>query len=246
MDTASVLPWCGLASGLIRLHAPTLLVDKRACRPTWFILFPEKKSHVPFAPPPPARPNLATSLPVCACLYLTSTAVMDYLAQPAPASLPADDVSANGGGGVDAGSDHGSDGYFTSDDLLLNEDDERGSRHTAASSSSYHRRPFSSGKADGGSGPSAAGQAVAGAALASDYGTWLKRLAVRLRRATPAGERFVRLRCISPAVTGEQVVNSLLWITGIIYREVCFCGQIFSRETGSSGFLRLICGQHLS
>ncbi|CBN77240.1 hypothetical protein Esi_0038_0149 [Ectocarpus siliculosus] len=139
-----------------------------------------------------------------------STAVMDYLAQPAPASLPADDLSANGGGGAEAGSDHGSDGYFTSDDLLVNDDDERGSRHTTASTSSHHRRPFSSGKADGGSGPSAAGQAVAGAALASDYGTWLKRLAVRLRRATPAGEQFVRLRCISPAVTGEQVVRWLM------------------------------------
>lgn len=58
-------------------------------------------------------------------------------------------------------------------------------------------------------GPSAAGEAVAVAALTADYGAWLKRLAVRLRRAIPAGERFVRLRRIAPAVTGEEVSAAL-------------------------------------
>lgn len=201
-------------------------------------VFPVLLNGIVPLPPPPRPPPIPAiiSLPLCACLYLTSTAVMDYLAQPAPASLPADDLSANGnGGGADTGSDHGSDGYFTSDDLLLNDDDDRGSRHTTASSSSHHRRrPFSSGKADGGgggSGPSAAGQAVAGAALASDYGTWLKRLAVRLRRATPAGERFVRLRCIGPAVTGEQVCAYCVpagfgFVSGWIFFPILVFGSV--------------------
>ncbi|CAM9634960.1 unnamed protein product, partial [Choristocarpus tenellus] len=53
-------------------------------------------------------------------------------------------------------------------------------------------------------------EAVAAAALATDYTAWLTRLAVRLRRAVPAGECFVRLRCIDRAITGEQVVRWLV------------------------------------
>lgn len=69
------------------------------------------------------------------------------------------------------------------------------------------RRSLSAGKVGTGvsADPSAAGEALAVAALATDYGAWLKRLAVKLRRSTPAGENFVRLRRIGPAVTGEQV-----------------------------------------
>lgn len=134
---------------------------------------------------------------------------MDYLAQPPPAALPPD-AAPHG----DGGSDTSDAGYITSDDIL---EEERGAQQgagghghghgydgaTAAGASGSHRSFSGAGKdADGG--PSA-GQAVAVAALATDYGAWLKRLAVRLRRATPAGERFVRLRCIGPAVTGEQV-----------------------------------------
>lgn len=132
---------------------------------------------------------------------------MDYLAQPPPASLLPDAVPHG-----DGGSDTSDAGYITSDDIL---EEDRGAQQeagghghghdgaTASGGASGNHRPFSGAKdADGG--PSA-GQAVAVAALATDYGAWLKRLAVRLRRATPAGERFVRLRCIGPAVTGEQV-----------------------------------------
>ena len=67
---------------------------------------------------------------------------------------------------------------------------------------------FALGRAADAVDPSAAGEAVAVAALATDYGQWLKRLAVKLRRATPAGQRLVRLRSIGPAVTGEQVGES--------------------------------------
>eukprot|EP00752_Nemacystus_decipiens_P011084 g9848.t1 len=146
-----------------------------------------------------------------------STAVMDYLAQPPPpAALPPADAVPHG----DGGSDTSDAGYITSDDIL---DEDRGgaqqgaSGHghdgaTAAGGPPKNHRSFSGAEdADGGA---SAGQAVAVAALATDYGAWLKRLAVRLRRATPAGERFVRLRCIGPAVTGEQVVWWLVTSSG--------------------------------
>lgn len=148
---------------------------------------------------------LSAALPLASnYLSLFSTAVMEYLAQPPPAALPSD-----AGPHVDGGSDTSDAGYITSDDIL---EEERGAQQgasghgydgTAAAGSSGNHRSFSGAK-DVDGGPSA-GQAVAVAALATDYGAWLKRLAVRLRRATPAGERFVRLRCIGPAVTGEQV-----------------------------------------
>lgn len=129
---------------------------------------------------------------------------MDYLAQPPPAASSLD-ASLHG---RDVGSDTGSeDGYLTSQDLDEERAAQQGTRgHNRGGGSvgsARQRRPFSAGK-DIGAGPSA-GQAVAVAALATDYGAWLKRLAVRLRRATPAGERFVRLRSVGPAVTGEQV-----------------------------------------
>lgn len=139
---------------------------------------------------------------------------MDYLAQPPPAARPADDFSEDsrlrdysvqGNGGSENGSDSG---YSTADDLL---EEETGSRQGMEGRKNPSRKPFAPDAAaasgGGGGGPSAAGEAVAVAALASDYGSWLKRLAVRLRRSTPAGERFVRLRCISPAVTGAQVMG---------------------------------------
>ena len=170
--------------------------------------------------------NIFSSLPSAVALAsvsrspVSSTAVMDYLAQPPPpAPLPPSDAAPHG----DGGSDTSDAGYITSDDIL--EEDRGGGGGGAQQGADGHghdgtaaagnRRSFSGAKdADGG--PSA-GQAVAVAALATDYGAWLKRLAVRLRRATPAGERFVRLRCIGPAVTGEQVgwtKNELLFECG--------------------------------
>lgn len=137
---------------------------------------------------------------------------MDYLAQPPSAAPPAvedfsedgrRDYSVQGNGGSDNGSDSG---YSTADDLLEEETRSRQGMEGQQRNAERRRQPFASDVAGGG-GPSAAGEAVAGAALASDYGSWLKRLAVRLRRSTPAGERFVRLRCISPAVTGAQVTG---------------------------------------
>lgn len=152
--------------------------------------------HLRESPSPPPPFGLSSSE--------KSTAVMDYLAKPPPAASSLD-ASLHGG---DVGSDNSSnDAYLISQDL----DEERAAQQGASGhdrddgsvGSARQRRPFSAGK-DAGAGPSA-GQAVAVAALATDYGAWLKRLAVRLRRATPAGERFVRLRSIGPAVTGEQV-----------------------------------------
>ncbi|CAM9483306.1 unnamed protein product [Scytosiphon promiscuus] len=147
-----------------------------------------------------------------------STAVMDYLAQPPPAAPPAEgfsedglrDYSVQGNGGSENGSDSG---YSTADDLLEEETGSRQGTEAQRKNASRRRKTFAPDAAGGG--PSAAGEAVAVAALASDYGSWLKRLAVRLRRSTPAGERFVRLRCISPAVTGAQVV---WWL---VREEVC-------------------------
>lgn len=83
--------------------------------------------------------------------------------------------------------------------------DERRTHNRDGSGSGGSRRPFGGSKAGPITDSSSLGHAMAGAALATDYGAWLKRLAVKLRRATPAGERFVRLRRIGPAVTGEEV-----------------------------------------
>lgn len=127
---------------------------------------------------------------------------MDFLAQPPhaaagkpEATLAACD-SANGGDG-DRASWDGSDGGSLTDE---SEDEQA----PGAGRGGRSKRSFVAGKAGTGADPSPAGEAVAVAALATDYGAWLKRLAVRLRRSTPAGECFVRLRCIGPAVTGEQ------------------------------------------
>lgn len=146
---------------------------------------------------------------------------MDYLAQPPPAAPPSD-AAPHG----DGGSDTSDAGYITSDDVL---EEERGGAQHGGSGSSQKQRSFSRPE-DGGDGGPSAGQAVAVAALATDYGAWLKRLAVRLRRATPAGERFVRLRCIGPAVTGDQVRRACIQSAGsehvssgteILYPTLC-------------------------
>lgn len=150
-----------------------------------------------------------------ALLYLNrhSTAVMDFLARPPPAAPAASLSDAVLASAKDTQSDAlypdayrqswGSDGG--SDDS----EDDRVPPPRVKGYAGGSRRSFASGE----TGVSAAGEAVAVAALASDYGAWLKRLAVRLRRATPAGGRFVRLRRIGPAVTGEQVSECYLNLT---------------------------------
>ncbi len=166
---------------------------------------------------------------------------MDYLAQPPPAAPPSDAVPHG-----DGGSDTSDAGYITSDDVL--EEERGGAPHGAGGhgrdagggsgggggGSSQKQRSFSRAEDDGDGGPSA-GQAVAVAALATDYGAWLKRLAVRLRRATPAGERFVRLRCIGPAVTGDQVRRTCIqkyWVGAAFLggSEILWCLPVRCRS----------------
>lgn len=150
-------------------------------------------------------PNPPPSIPY-------STAVMDFLAQPPPApraspdAMPAtnekDARNESVHGSADRQSWQGSDGDSVSDDS----EDERGrGRGRGAEHGDGAGGSFVAGKGADAVDPSSAGEAVAVAALATDYGQWLKRLAVKLRRATPAGQRHVRLRVIGPAVTGEQV-----------------------------------------
>ncbi|CAN0236426.1 unnamed protein product, partial [Laminaria digitata] len=155
-----------------------------------------------------------------------STAVMDFLAQPPPAAarvspdamLDASENSArneSAHGSADRQSWDGSDG----DDSAGGGAGEGRGREGGGGGGGGH------GEGGGGGGrsfatagkaadDSSAGEAVAVAALATDYGRWLKRLAVKLRRATPPGQRLVRLRSVGPAVTGEQVVSWLVTSSG--------------------------------
>lgn len=150
---------------------------------------------------------------------------MDFLAQPPPEAHAPTEATTVSSANVDAenwqGSDDSSCEDYSEDELVAPPRASGGfsTITTGAKRSRYSRsgrRHFAAGNNDGSAGgggsfapedddPKAAGEAVAGAALAADYGAWLKRLAVRLRRATPAGDRFVRLRRIGPTVTGEQV-----------------------------------------
>lgn len=159
--------------------------------------------------------------------FLFSTAVVDFLAQPPPEAPAPTEATTESFANADAenwqGSDDSSCEDYSEDELVAPPRAGGGfPTTTAAAPSRYSRsgqRHFAAGNNDVGPGgggsfapkdddPKAAGEAVAGAALAADYGAWLKRLAVRLRRATPAGDRFVRLRRIGPTVTGEQVRES--------------------------------------
>lgn len=129
---------------------------------------------------------------------------MDFLAPPPKVSLEMSEA-------VLPGEEDGVDGVEREDEISWDgsdggsneSSDERPSRSRRPSKDdrSASLNPFASGTGE----PSPAGEVVAGAALASDYGAWLKRLAVRMRRGAPAGDRFVRLRCISPVVTGDEV-----------------------------------------
>lgn len=129
---------------------------------------------------------------------------MDFLAPPPKVSFEMSEAvlpgEEDGVDGVERDEEMSWDG---SDGGSNDSSDERPpqSRRLSKDSRSASLNPFASGTGE----PSPAGEAVAGAALASDYGAWLKRLAVRLRRGAPAGDRFVRLRCISPVVTGDEV-----------------------------------------
>lgn len=131
---------------------------------------------------------------------------MDFLAQPPHEAQP---LSSEGNKGSSDDATHGNEDRQSWDGSdarsATDESDDEGAPGAGYSDAS--RRTFVTGKVGTGvnANPSAAGEAMAVAALATDYGTWLKRLAVKLRRSTPAGERFVRLRRIGPAVTGEQV-----------------------------------------
>lgn len=157
-------------------------------------------------------PQLRPPFPATSLRF--STAVMDFLAQPVhePSTPPKHILGVkypdNSSADVDVRSWDGSDASACDD----SDDDFIARRAGADSRRAYssHRRLLAAGSGGGKAkvavnDPKAAGEAVAGAALAAEYGLWLKRLAVRLRRSTPAGERFVRLRRIGPAVTGEQV-----------------------------------------
>lgn len=129
---------------------------------------------------------------------------MDFLAPPPKVSLEMSEA-------VLPGEEDGVDGVEREDEISWggsdggsnDSSDERPPRSRGLSNDGRGAslNPFASGTGE----PSPAGEAVAGAALASDYGAWLKRLAVRLRRGAPAGDRFVRLRRISPVVTGDEV-----------------------------------------
>lgn len=145
---------------------------------------------------------------------------MEFLAQPTQESSAPTDLTLGAEGvndessNVDSRSWDGSNGSASDDsddDGLVAPGTRSGAGTGTRPGYGDFQRPFtpntgsSNRKTGVGDDPKAAGEAVAGAALAADYGVWLKRLAVRLRRSTPAGGRFVRLRRIGPSVTGEQV-----------------------------------------
>lgn len=139
----------------------------------------------------------------CYFSYMFSTAVIEFLAQPTQKRAVSPELEQAGRDGDDGSSRNEDRGWDGDESDYSDESDEFDHKPTSGSGSGGSRS-FFTGKAGAGRSTNP-GEAVAVAALASDYGTWLRRLAVRLRRATPPGDRFVRLRRISPAITGEEV-----------------------------------------
>ncbi|CAM9218126.1 unnamed protein product, partial [Discosporangium mesarthrocarpum] len=79
-----------------------------------------------------------------------------------------------------------------------------------------------------------------GVAAGADHDAWLARMAVRLRRAVPEGERFVRLHHVDRAVTGEQVVWWLVTSSGECRGDRAAAVRM-GQDMVSRGLLRPIC-----
>lgn len=136
-------------------------------------------------------------------LHPSSTTVMEFLAQPSP-DAPSSAGAAQGANDPETHAAREEADEGSSDGSAGSEGD--GCKDEAASKGGRGGRPQRLfGDKAGATSDASTGEAVAVAALASEYGSWLKRLAVRLRRAVPAGSHSVRLRRVSPAVTGDQV-----------------------------------------